>query len=100
MKRSAAEKYRDEQELVMARKREYNKLIVKPPPGRHSRFGGTYIMRNMKSISDNDLICHQQLERALTMDFDHDKNKRKQPHRTVKEEGADERRSALSVRYV
>lgn len=98
--RSAAEKYGDEQELVTARKREYDKYAVKPPPGRHSRFGGTYIMQNMKSISDKDLICHQQLERAMTMDFDHDKNKRKQPNRTVKEEGSILRRSALSIRSV
>lgn len=99
MQRSAAEKYRDEQELVTVRKREHNKFIVKPPPGRHSRFGGTYIMQNVKSISNKDLICHQQLERAMTMDFDHDKDKRKQPHRIVKEEGAIVRRSALSIRY-
>lgn len=98
MQRSAAEKYRDEQELVNARKREHSKFIVKPPPGRHSRFGGTYIMQNVKSISDKDLICHQQLERAIAMDFDHDKDKRKQPHRNVKEGGAVVRRSALSIR--
>lgn len=100
MQRSAAEKYRDEQELVTARKREYNKFIKKPPSGRHSRFGGTYIMQNMKSISDKDLICHQQLERAIKIDFDYDKNERKQPHRIVKEEGIIVRRSAVSIRYV
>lgn len=96
MQRSAAEKERDGQELVSVRERELNNL--KPPPGRHSRFGGTYIMQNVKSISDKDLICHQQLERAIKMEFDHDKNKRKQTHRIVKEEGAAVRRSALSIR--
>lgn len=92
------EKNSDEQKLIAARRREQNKFIMKPPTGRHSRFGGTYIVQNMKSITDNDLICHQQLHRAISMDFDHDKNKRKQPHRTVREEDAIDRRSALSVR--
>lgn len=96
MQRSAAEKYRDEQELKTVRDKQLNN---KPPPGRHSRFGGTYIMQNVKSISDKDSICHQQLERAMKMEFDHDKNKRKQTHRIVKEEGAAVRRSALSIRY-
>lgn len=100
MQRSAQEKHLDEQELVTSRKRERSKFTAKPPPGRHSRFGGTFIMRNVKSISDNDLICHQPLERAIAMDFDRDKNQRKQSHRVVKEEASTERRSALSIRYV
>lgn len=100
MQRSAVEKHRDEQELVTARKRERSKFSARPPAGRHSRFGGTFIMQNVKSISDKDLICHQPLQRAVAMDFDRDKNKRKQPNRVVKEEGMIERRSALSIRYV
>jgi timeless len=98
LQRSDAEKYRDEQELVVARKLERQKALIKLPPVRHSRFGGTYVMQNIKSISDNDLICHQPLERAVQMDFDLLKTKAKKSHRVVKEEGMSERRSAFAVR--
>lgn len=98
LQRTAAEKCRDEQELVSARKRERAKVSMKPPSGRHSRFGGTYIMQNMKSVSDRDIICHKPLQRAVAMDFDRDKNKQKKSHRIAKEEETIERRSALSIR--
>jgi timeless len=98
LQRSEAEKYRDEQELVAARKLEKMKSQIKMPPARHSRFGGTYVMQNIKSISENDLICHQPLERAVQLDFDQLKIKTKKSFRVVKEEGMSERRSAFSVR--
>lgn len=40
LQRSVAEKHRDEQELMSARNHERGKKTVKPPPARHSRFGG------------------------------------------------------------
>lgn len=98
LQRSAVEKHRDEQELISARKREKTKYSTRPPPGRHSRFGGTYTMQNVKSISDKDIICHQSLERAISMDFNRDKNKQKRSHRIVKEDATTERRSAFSIR--
>lgn len=98
LQRSAAEKTRDEHELVSARRRERIKQTMKPPSGRHSRFGGTYIMQNMKSISDRDIICHKPLERAVSMDFNSDKNKLKRSHRAAKDEETIERRSAFSIR--
>lgn len=98
LQRSAAEKNRDEQELVTARKRERAKQAMKPPSGRHSRFGGTFVMQNMKSISDRDIICHKPLDRAVAMDFDRDKNKQKKSHRVAKDGETIERRSAFSIR--
>lgn len=100
LQRSAAEKYRDDQELVAARRREQARYTSRPPPGRHSRFGGTYILQNVKSISDKDIICHQSIERAFAMDFDRDKNKQKRSHRIVKEQASTERRSAYSIRCI
>lgn len=85
LQRSEAEKNRDEQELISARRRERAKQIMKPPSGRHSRFGGTFVMQNMKSISDRDIICHKPLDRAVAMDFDDDKNKQKKSHRVAKD---------------
>lgn len=98
LQRSVAEKYRDEQELVAARKKEKQKHIARLPPGRHSRFGGTYVIRNFKSVSENDIICHQSLERAVSIDFDREKSKQKRSYRFVTEEHTTERRSAFSVR--
>lgn len=100
MQRSAAEKYRDEQELVAARRREQAKHNARPPSGRHSRFGGTFVIQNVKSISDKDIIAHHSIQRVFAMEFDRDKNKQKRSHRVVKEEATTERRSAFSIRYI
>lgn len=99
LQRSTAEKLRDEQELIAARKREKAKFTARPPPGRHSRFGGTYVLQNCKSVSDKDIICHKSLTAAITMDFDGQKNIKKRSHRIAKEDATAERRSAFSVRY-
>lgn len=96
--RTAAEKNRDELELIMSRKREKARQQVRIPAARHSRFGGTYVVQNMKSISDNDLICHQSLQKALKLEFDTDKAPVKKNFRHVKESGTVERKSAFSVR--
>lgn len=83
---------------MIARRREKAKYQTRPPPGRHSRFGGTYVLQNVKSVSDNDIICHQSLPRAITMDFNREKNIQKRSHRIVQEVATYERRSAFSVR--
>lgn len=98
LQRSTSEKQRDELELVAARKREKQRLKNKAPTGRHSRFGGTYVIQNLKSVSDKDIICHQPLERVAAMDFDREKEKQKRSFRHVKEEAETSRRSAFSVR--
>ncbi|XP_058811331.1 protein timeless homolog [Topomyia yanbarensis] len=98
LQRSATEKHRDELELLSARKREKAKHQIRIPTVRHSRFGGTYVVENMKSISDNDLICHQSLQKALKMEFDADKKPVKKSFRHVQETGSVERKSAFSVR--
>lgn len=86
--------------MVSVRKREKSKLQLHPPTGRHSRFGGTYVLQNVKSVSDNDVICHQSLERAMAMDFTREKTIKKKSHRVVQEQGETHRRSAFSVRWV
>lgn len=99
LQRSATEKHLDEKELISARKRESVKNAAKLPPGRHSRFGGTYTIRNIKSISNRDIICHQSLHKAVSIDFDSDKTKQKQSFRVAKDYAPVERRSAFSIRY-
>jgi hypothetical protein len=40
---------------------------------RHSRFGGTYVLKDMKSISDSDIIYHKPLNKLDSLDFDQEK---------------------------
>lgn len=96
VQRSEAEKQEDEQELIKALKKEQQSK--KPPSARHSRFGGTYVVKNMKSVSDNDLICHQNLRKAVEMDFSHEKPKQRKNFRVAKEDEKVERQSVFAVR--
>ena len=54
-------------------------------------------MRNMKSISDNDLICYKPLDKDAGLDFDKAK-KGKKRSRFVVVESESSRRSAFSIR--
>lgn len=96
--RTAAEKHADEQALVMARRMERAKVQARLPPARHSRFGGTYVYKNMKSVSDRDMICHQSLERVIEKDFNSDKQKIKSNFRLARDDEKYERQSSSSVR--
>lgn len=98
--RTETEKNKDEQELIRIRKYEKEKQQIKPHAGRHSRFGGTFVMRNMKSISDQDMILHQALDKAVKMDFDKEKTKKKRSRFVISETESAEfkRRSAFSIR--
>lgn len=40
---------------------------------RHSRFGGTYIVRNMKATGENQMICHKPYQKIETLEFGHNK---------------------------
>jgi hypothetical protein len=42
---------------------------------RHSKFGGTYRLHNVKSISDKDMIYHKPLNAFTSIDFDQNKVK-------------------------
>lgn len=100
LRRSALEKQRDEQSLLEAIRREKQQQSARPPTGRHSRFGGTFVIKNMKSISDNNLICHQAFARAKEINFDREKTAQKVSKRfAVQEEEPTQRKSALSIRF-
>lgn len=98
VQRTAEEKHADEQALVAARKMEKAKVQQRLPPARHSRFGGTYVYRNLKSVSDRDLICHQSLERVVQKDFNRDKQKRKANFRFARDDDIYQRQSAFCIR--
>ena len=98
VQRTAAEKHADEQALIAARRMEKAKTQQRPPPARHSRFGGTYVYKNLKSVSDRDLICHQSLERVVERDFNRDKQKVKSNFRLARDDDKFERQSAFCIR--
>lgn len=98
VQRSAAEKHADEQALMAARQLEKAKAHQHLPPARHSRFGGTYVYKNLKSVSDRDLICHQSLERVVEKDFNRDKQKVKSNFRLARDDDKYERQSAFCIR--
>ena len=44
---------------------------------RHSRFGGSFTLNNMKSISENPLIYHKPLSTLNNINFDENKRHKK-----------------------
>lgn len=40
---------------------------------RHSHFGGTYVVQNMKAIGENQLICHKPYQKIEALNFAQDK---------------------------
>ncbi|XP_014246467.1 protein timeless homolog [Cimex lectularius] len=102
--RSEDEKCRDEQELLQIRQTEIQEKLKKQKKyfgTRHSNFGGTFVVKNMKSTSDKDMIYHKRIQEAKYITFDQEKQKaripkNKQPLRC----NSTERRSALSVRLI
>ncbi|KAK0096098.1 hypothetical protein PV326_006481 [Microctonus aethiopoides] len=102
LQRSVAEKERDEAKLLSIRRREITEKMEKMrkyTSARHSRFGGTFVVQNMKAIGENQLICHKPFQKIEALDFSHDKVKVKKPkNRVLIEPPNEERMSALSVR--
>lgn len=102
LQRSQSEKEKDEQELLEMRQRETQikqQQKRKYYGARHSRFGGSYYVQNMKSISDRDLISHQPLTDIKSLNFDRAKRPKKHPkHRIPMRDTSSTRRSTLAIR--
>ncbi|CAG4919471.1 unnamed protein product [Colias eurytheme] len=103
LQRSVDEKLRDEQELLTIRMSETKERVNKVrqySSTRHSRFGGTYVIQNMKSISENELICLKPLNKISNLDFNGSKKSKlvRPKNRRPEESGAMERRSPFAVR--
>ncbi|XP_050692209.1 protein timeless homolog [Eriocheir sinensis] len=68
-------------------------------PSRHSRFGGTYVVRNVKGVGDNDLILHQPCADGSQRSFDrHKRPKKYNKNRVPLKQTDTTRRSTLAVR--
>ncbi|KAK6175117.1 hypothetical protein SNE40_013642 [Patella caerulea] len=61
VKKSQSEKEREERELESIREQERanKRAEFLKQSTRHSRFGGTYVVKNFKSISDREMIYHK-----------------------------------------
>ncbi|XP_076063170.1 protein timeless homolog isoform X1 [Oratosquilla oratoria] len=102
LERSHSEKEKDEKELMDIRKREIAEKQAKLKKfvgARHSRFGGSFCVKNMKGISDRELITHQPLKDLKSLNFDHCKEPKKTPkHRMPLKDQGCTRRSTLAIR--
>ncbi|XP_047528915.1 protein timeless homolog [Vanessa atalanta] len=103
LQRSVDEKLRDDQELLtmrMAETKERMNKVKMYSSTRHSRFGGTYVIQNMKSISENELISLKPLNKISNLDFNGSKKSKlvKPKNRRPTESGMLERRSAFAIR--
>ncbi|XP_064594960.1 protein timeless homolog [Liolophura sinensis] len=101
VQRSLTEKEKDQRELELARQKEKAAKLanVMKHSSRHSRFGGTFVMKNMKSISDKDMIYHKPLGDTNNISFDQNKKPKKQPkNRQAIKDVELVRRSTLSIR--
>lgn len=100
--RSRAEKDADEEALAKALRLESQKEQAKinaKKVSRHSRFGGTFVVKNMKSISDRDMIVQKPLASVNDVNFDKSKKGVKKAKNKVTPENLDNvRRSTLPVR--
>ncbi|KAI4503294.1 hypothetical protein M0802_001516 [Mischocyttarus mexicanus] len=102
LQRSTIEKTKDEEHLLSIRQKEkMEKLekLKKYAGSRHSRFGGTYVVQNMKAIGDNQMLCHKPYEKVESLEFNSQKTKVKKPkNKQAMLDSMHERVSVLSVR--
>ena len=98
-KRSKEE--RDEDVKALIRLKHQEEVSKKVKPARHSRFGGSFTLTNIKSISDDkNLIYHKPLSTLNTMNFDGNKRGLKVSKNRTRPSDFDTetRRSTLGVR--
>ncbi|XP_061179569.1 protein timeless homolog [Saccostrea echinata] len=99
--RSMTEKEKDERELQMVLEQEkaQKRANMRKFSTRHSRFGGTYVVQNMKSISDRDVIFHKNQKDVSNLTFDINKKPKKiaKNRQPIKDQEVT-RRSTLSIR--
>ncbi|XP_011173663.2 protein timeless homolog isoform X1 [Solenopsis invicta] len=102
LQRSTAERENDEATLVALRQKELREKInkVKKYAGsRHSRFGGTYVVQNMKATGENQMICHKPYQKIEALEFGHNKKRvKRRKDKMSLQDPKEERTSALSVR--
>ncbi|XP_012279584.1 protein timeless homolog [Orussus abietinus] len=101
-KRSTAEKEKDEAKLVALRQKEVQEKMDKMRKyvgSRHSRFAGSYVVKNMKAIGENQLICHRPFSTTEALEFDRQKsNIKRSKQKLIMPDAITERTSSFSVK--
>ncbi|KAJ8036132.1 Protein timeless-like [Holothuria leucospilota] len=89
-----------ELEAIREREREEKRARQLKLSSRHSRFGGTFQVKNLKSISEYDVIYHRKLPKDVnSISFELDKPLLKRPkHRLPMQDMTLMRKSTLSIR--
>lgn len=101
IQRAVSEKEKDVQQLEIIREQELTekKDRIRKLSSRHSRFGGTYLLKNVKSISEKDVIYHRKLDQVSKHSFDITKKPQKiAKNRAPIKDIEVVRRSTLSIR--
>ena len=78
--RSKEERKEDEIALIRLRQQEDEKKkqkFLQTKSSRHSRFGGSFTVTNVKSISERPLIYHKPLSSVNNINFDENKRPKK-----------------------
>ncbi|XP_053678116.1 protein timeless homolog [Anopheles nili] len=96
--RTANEKMNDEAELTKLLKKGPGSGSRPTTSSRNSWFRGTYTYNNVKSVSDNDTICHQGLNNIVKDEIYAEKRRIKPNFRLAKEIEKLKRKSVLQVR--
>ncbi|XP_061544816.1 protein timeless homolog isoform X2 [Phycodurus eques] len=99
--RSAEEKQRDTSELEGLRQREQaaKRSRTLQRGTRHSRFGGSFVVKGLKAIGDNEVIYHRNVHNFKNYTHDMGKAVRRVPRRNRQAQDCmNKRRSALNVR--
>ncbi|KAG1649887.1 Protein timeless [Nymphon striatum] len=92
--RSISEKEKDEQELLKLREKERVQkytILENLVEGKtwHSNFGGTYVAKGIKALSNREMICHKPLSESQSLNFDRTKQSKTRPKNRRPVESAD-----------
>nr|XP_018907854.1 PREDICTED: protein timeless homolog [Bemisia tabaci] len=100
--RSAEEKVKDNAALLVVRQKEIEEKAEKMRKyagARHSRFGGTFVVKGIKSIGDRDMVVHKAPKEITQLTFDQHKVQPKTPkNRLPMQDTQEVRKSAYSIR--
>ncbi len=101
--RNEDDKVKDERELIRMREKEavLNSIQLQKLPTRHSRFGGTFVVRDMKAPSGKDILCHKPITSVADLSLDSlKKRKRVAKNRKPINEEEGTRRSTIPIRII
>lgn len=83
--------------MALEKEKDQRKANILKYSSRHSNFGGTFVVANVKSISENSLIYHKSLAREIQFDMNKAPRKRPRNRKPILETDVT-RRSTLSIR--